>query len=493
MDFLLKKGPWKELFQGSMEGHPLEIFTNPDLTILVSLSETEGGKKIGMVIECFRVLHAKGELEAFVAALPKEALALIKHNEEETEKFMVVSSRPAYVANEEEKANPVLEELLKNLDDTTQIMNDVSSAYGLELVDIKDTSEETKESFFSQTLIMQFLSPLARKLEKPSPEGKIVSFGKIMLGKTKEGRPAEEPMSMFQKTIVCEGSNAERKHAMHLLIEGCMLSGMTAIVFDFENLFAGIATPSENAKELQKSGVDLDPMGFPAKHFFAGEQLKIEISAINPKGFTEIFGFGENPASKKIEETMQAEKFVSIGELAKKISEGAIEGHFNDYQRLAAERYLKLVEAVYPNLFGEQISAKAIAEPSTKGIGRANILHLESLDSRAVFLVLDSVANSLADFFSKKGSSKETKAIVFLPNAEKFLSHAEENPMALEIIEDFKKIEKYGIGFAFETTKELDLQESARETAEARITMIKGNDAGIHLKNQKIYRVNLRP
>ena len=45
MDFLLKKGPWKELFQGSMEGHPLEIFTNPDLTILVSLSETEGGKK----------------------------------------------------------------------------------------------------------------------------------------------------------------------------------------------------------------------------------------------------------------------------------------------------------------------------------------------------------------------------------------------------------------------------------------------------------------
>jgi hypothetical protein len=493
LEFLIKEGPWKELFKGTMDNQEIAIYTNPNLIILVSAVEKEGDVPIGIILEAHKVFHATGELEAFVSALPKETIAIIKHDEHETKKFLVVASKPSYANYDEEKVNLGLEEILQNLEKSSEIMKNITIAYDLELTDIKDTPDETKEAFFAQPLLMQLLSPKTGKGIQMNEENKAISFGEVTLGLAKDSRTVKEPMVIFKKTIISEGKKAERMHAMHILIEGCMLSGATAIILDWDNSFSGLTKPTKNTGELQKFGVEIDPIGFPVKDFFAGEQIKTEISTISHKGFTEIFGFGNNPASKKILELMGEQKFGSMQAFLKRVSEEKTEGHFNEYQKHCALRFLLLVNQMYENIFGEQMDIKKISEGGIKGISRASIIHSENTDDRTKLFIINSLLNSLLEFFSKKGELKNLKAIVFIPNASKFLAREEQNKIAEEIIEDLKKLEKYGIGFVLETEKEIELQTALRDSAETRVILIKENDAGIQVKNQKVYRVNLRP
>jgi len=492
MDFQLKHGPWKELFSGRIEGSPLEIYTNPDFVILVGITEKEGQKTVGMVVECFRAFDAKGEIEKFVSSFPREANVLIKHNPDKTRKFLLMSSKASYVEYSEEKINKELDFLFRNIDEHTQAMKDVSKAYELILTDLKQADDETKEAFFVQPLLMMFLAPLKERLDS-IVEKKRTSFGSVTLGVTKEGTIADEPIALFKKTIISEGKEHERLHAMHLLVEGSMLSGANAIIVGWQNLFSGLVNPTKRLSELQKFRIELDPIGFPVKDFFAEEQVTVSIDTLSPKGFPEIFGFTGNAASKKISEIIKEQKPASIKEIEKKLGEAESKGDFNEYQRHSALRFLALVESMYPKLIGKKIDVEKFSKGGVKGIGRANIIHLENLDDRAKLIVLNSLTNCLYRHFSEKGSSKELKAIVFLPSALELISIESHNAMTQEIIENFEKLEKYGIGFVLEAEKESELPEKIRENAEARIVSVKGADAGIHLKNHKPYRVYLRP
>ncbi|MDD5163860.1 MAG: hypothetical protein PHD95_06690 [Candidatus ainarchaeum sp.] len=493
MEFLIKEGPWRELFKGTVESHEIGIYTNPNLTVLVSIVEKEGDVPIGLVLEAYKVFHATGELEAFVSALPKEATAIIKHSEHETEKFLLIASKPSYASYDEEKINIELEEILRNLEQSSEILKNITIAYELDLTEIKEAPDEIKEAFFSQPLLMQMLSPKYKKITALAEERRAISFGEVSLGLAKDGKAVKEPMAIFKKTIISEGKKSERMHAMHVLIEGCMLSGATAIILDWDNAFSGLSKPTKNTLELQKFGLEIDPIGFPVKDFFVGEQIKTEISTISPAGFPAIFGLGDNPASKKISELMGTQKFGSMEAFMKKVSEEKIETHFNDYQKHCALRFLLLVNEMYANLFGEQMDVKKISEGGIQGISRASIIHPENNDDREKLFVLDSLLNCFLEHFSKKGELKNLRAIVFIPNASKFLAREEQNKIAEEITEDLKKLEKYGIGFILETEKEIELQPAVREIAETRVILIKENDAGIHVKDEKVYRVELRP
>ena len=68
MEFRLAEGPWKEMFKGVFEDYGVEIYSNPESVILVSILEKEADVVKGAVVELYKVFSAKGELQGFMTA-----------------------------------------------------------------------------------------------------------------------------------------------------------------------------------------------------------------------------------------------------------------------------------------------------------------------------------------------------------------------------------------------------------------------------------------
>ncbi len=491
--FRFSQGPWTKLFEGTVEGQSIEIHSNNESMILVIVYEKEKDNIVGMVLELFKAFSCSGEIEAFTESLPKDAIVFLKHNENRTFKFFVLGSSPMYCEYDEEKAISEFDDLLKNTNNTAKMIMDVSKAYDLSLTPIHEALEDEKQAFFAEPIAMQMLSHATMVPQKKGAAEITGIPGELLLGITKDGSIAKEPLELFNKTIITGPNEQYRMHLAHIVIEGALLSSLAVVVIDWKNSFRGLSEPTKDLQGLRKFKVDFEPIGFPVAHFTVPENIKIELGAVDMRGLLELFGAGNNSATKIIVQKNSQKKHKNSNDLIETIRKTASTEETSPYQLNKAVRILSLFELHYPNLFNGPNNFYEIAKSWMKGLGRAGIIHMENNDEKTNIMVVHSIIRGLLAHFKEQGATNRLRAMIVIPETKKILPAIETNSISRTIASELIELAAYGVGFTVSAEKATELSKEISEKAESEIGIIEKNDVGIKIKNRKNYRALLRP
>jgi len=491
MEFKLSDGPWSTLFKGEIQGHALEVIANPAGLILAIVYESADGKKTGLLVQCYKVFLAKGNLEGFIDTLPRKAILLEKHSENQTNKFLLLDSGMTYSAYEENAAIQETDALMAKIRSFSSLVREVSTAYDIDLLDLENASDEEKMAFHSIPLVGLLISPAVKR--KESAMRIEMGHGEIMLGITKKGAIVKEPFDFFDRVMVSGGGKGDRMHLFHVLIESALLSNIPATVIDWGNSFSGLKFPNENAEELKKYKVDLDRLGFPLTFYSVGQDLKADLNHIAPAAFLEAFGLAGTPQGVIIEQAMGIGKSGDIAKLIDRVNEIPEGEHVTPFKKREVIRILALIENIYPKLFSGANPIKQISQGWVRGIGRANIVLLEKNDLRKNFLVLQSVVRGLLAEFKAMGKSSGIKALLFLSEGNMVVPQFKGSSISGQIAADLAKAREYGLGFVIETKDKVNIAKEVKDQIQCSLAVIQGNDVGVSVKNRKNYRVLVRP
>lgn len=487
----LTHGPWTKIFKGIVEGFESEIYTNPESMMLSLIYEKNSkGKTVGAVVELFKIFYAKGKLSAFVETLPKKAMALVIHSEEKTHKFLLIDSGPVYVPLNKE-FNIRVEALIAKIVSFSNLLQDVSTAYDIDLIEIENCSDEEKAAFFSLPLINILAMPIIkRRGESTLVE---ISHGEIHFGLTKQGTVAKEPLDFFDRVMVFGGEAKDRFHVLHIIAESAMLAGLPVIIIDWDNAFNGLHHPNENEKELEKYKVKLEPIGFPIKIFKAGEDFKAQINLIDAQTFVELFGIGKNVAAQVIAEAFKFGPSRSIRELLENISKVEESAKITPFKKREAQRIVEVINDVYPDLFSGEIPVEEMVKPWARGLGKASILVFSREDMRKNLLILQTAIRAIYYHLKQQGKSDKLKGMLIFTHGNELIPKFKTKRVNEIVALDLSLLRNYGFGLAIEAEDRINIHDEIKRILISYIGVIAKNDVGIVIEKRKNYRALLRP
>lgn len=492
MEFRVRNGPWEKRFSGEMEGFEVEMHSNPEGLLLVTVLEKENQKIKGAVIELFKVFFAEGSIEDFIETLPKEAIVLLRHEPKETTKFLLLSSSPSYAKYEENAFCDEAEQLMEKLETSGSMLKDFSKAYDLQLTELEKAPERIKSSFFSQPInIPLIVVPKTGRMGEESTPSKITGRGTIILGLTKANTVISEPIELMLKTTVFGSSAKDRKHVIHLIAEGALMSSIPVIIFDWDKSFTGLNSPNPEAKILKDYSIELEPIGFPVKHF-TREEISVDLNLISVKGLIELIGMKEGEEQQIISKLIKDTKPNSIEELIASTKKMELRDESRITSKYRTIRILSLIKAKYKKLFKGSNDIKEVSRNWGKSIGRAGIIHMEGLDTNSSTLLIHNILKGLWSEYSK--SKQETiNAMVMLPEIKEVLDTRKQTVITTEIIELLDNLKTAGIGFALSSDRPIDLRKEIMKISESQIFLITRNDVSVKVSNSKQFRIKLRP
>jgi len=492
MKFELRNGPWKTVFEGKFQEHEMEILMNPEQVMLVAIYEKEGPETVGVILQSFAVFSAVGEAETFIESLQKEAIILSRHDGKHTVQFLAIASQHVYVKAEEQKVLKAVDKLLEEVSGEGNKIESVAKSFELQLTPLGKCSSAIKQSFFSQPFVIPMLAKEAKRIEIEKEEAQVDSGAEgaaVILGISKTGKQIKEPLQMFQRTIVSDGTMQQREEFIRIIVESFLLANTPVLIFDENNSFSSLAHPAKNALELQTHGIQIDPMGFPTKEFKIAKSIKINVNNISTGGLMQLFGWGDEEAEKIVVEGLKKGKVKGLEGLSDNVE--SLESE-NPFLKKRIGRVLNLINGLYPQMFDGDNNIEEIVQRKFKNIGRASIVSMEKIDPRALTLLLESLSTELINFFSKKGEAKTTRLLVVIPRVERVFM-IKENLALKEFIRMLTEMKRFGINFIIGTDKRSDLSKELLQLCETKASIIKENDAAIDFPNSKNYRILVRP
>jgi len=493
MEFRVRNGPWEKKFSGEMEGFEVEMHSNPDGLLLVTVLEKENQEIKGAVVEVFKVFFAEGSIEDFIDTLPKEATVLMKHEPKETIKFMLLSSSPSYVKYEENPFCDEVEELMEKLETSSSMLKDFSKAYDLQLIELEKSPERIKSSFFSQPIVLPLISPKGENIAgEETGSANITGKGTIMLGLTKANTVINEPIGLMMKTTIFGSSPKDRKHVIHLIAEGALMSSISVIIFDWDKSFTGLNRANPQGKILKEYNIEFEPIGFPLKNF-TRDDISVDLNLINVKGLIELIGMKQGEEQQIISKLIKDAKPNSIEELISFAKKMDLRDESKITNKYRAIRILSLIQTKYKKLFKGKNDIKEMSKNWAKSIGRAGLIHMEGLDDTASILLIHNILKGLWTEYSKTGKKGEVNAMVLLPEIREVLDSRNQTIISTEIIELLDKLKSVGIGFALSSDRPIDLRKEIMKISESQIFLITRNDVGVKVAKSKQFRIKLRP
>ncbi len=487
--FKIREGPWKRLFEGVFQEYEIAIYSNPDSVLMVLIIDKKDGKIVGSVLELYKMFYASGDIEQFVSTLPRDIILIQKHQENVNQKFLLLAGKPVYVNWVEKEFQNTTDELLKKISVSSKMIKDISKAYDLELIEMLEAPLDVKNSFFSEPLMVP-ISTTASRINKKISEHEEQLVKEIMLGKTREGKIIEEPIEFINTSIITGGMEPDRKTMMQVLLEGMLLNKIPAIIFDYNNEFVGLGTPN-NSIELKE--FNQEPIGFPVKRFNPGENLFIDLKLFNSEGLIEFIGAGDNKPSQTISTLIELTEFNNIKELIQTIKNEEPSEQFSEYEIHKAKRILQVIELHYSKLLSQKNSFNELTENQIKGIGKASLLELKTIEEKKQFLITYSVVKLVLETLKKIGKTNQTKLVIAIPSSEKIIPKENPNLLQQELNNIILELTEYGCGVILETPILTELSTQTIEKTKSTFTIIRGKDVGVQLKNKKSYRIILKP
>ena len=488
--FKLANGPWEKLFEGKFQKHDLVLYSNPEKILMMLILEKKLDKIEGAIVELYKVFHGIGDVESFTEALPRDVLIVIKHDEKQTIKFLMLGSKPTYVNWNETDFTKEVDSLVKKLETSSSMIKDVSKAYELTLQEISESNPDVQTAFFTQPMLVPLMATSSHNLGAAAAgDGlKALTQGDIVIGLTRDKKKIIEPLALFKSVIVSEGTDKDRIRILQVLGESALLSNTPVLFIDKDKSFAGIGEASKEDAELDKYQVEIDPLGFPIKNYKPTNNVKVDLNLISPEGVAEIFGVGDKDFPRILKLVLSQGEVTTIDELADKISEMEQTEEFSEFQIQKTSRILKLMNIIYPGLFGGSNEMSSIMKKGASNIDRASAIDFSLLDDRGSVLLVHSLVKG-----ALKESAKGGRVMAIIPQAEFLQAKGKQHKISKEIYSTLNELTAKGSLFALATKKVIDIDPETRKNAMVKINVVSGNDAGIQLKEKKSYRVLIRP
>jgi len=482
VDFKIDFGPWDSVFEGKAYGHSVEIVANRENFYLVFIYEEIQGKKIGALVEGYKALVCKGNMEAFINTFPKQCMGVLKTLGDKTQKVFFVSFEPTYLDFNSEDYLKKLDVLLKENMDGVNTIVELARASSLELKElgqssIKDYFQIIGDPFVMRVLLSPKRSSGLTKLElKDSlPEEKAA---KIQLGMTKNRELVMEKSRNLYRTAITGSQEKAISYALYIIAENLLLEGKQIIVFDRNNYFDGLSRASKNDLILKENLVEYEPAGFPAKKIKAKIEMKVSLKETNLHLLLDTIGCFDESVEKGILPIYETSQFDSPTELL-----GFIEkmDSLNDFQKLKAERIIRIIDAQYNGLFGKSIEIGEVIKNWTGTLGRATIIDIKDL-SEPEKIIFTQAAISYFDKSIKSEGTSDTSIII--SKADSLLSSE-------FFIGELLKLEHTGFGFIMGSEK--PIPEEIEKIIQTKMTAVAKNDFAVNSFNNPSYRVILRP
>lgn len=492
--FKLNDGPWKKLFEGEFQGMPVELYKNPDNFLLVLIFELGKKKVKGAVVQLHYPFQAKGSLEALAESVPKDLLVLEKKEKRQTAKWLLISSPAEYWKWKEAGFQKDFAKRLKEMKNYAKTVKEHAKGYAVGLKPLKECTREVRSAFFNEPVLVPALAGKLPKEEKKKELGKEVVEEEVVLGKDKGEKIVSESMAEFSETLVEDGREDDRKHVLHVLAENALLSRLALTVLDWEDDFQGLAVSSKRLEGLKEAGIEVEPVGFPVKHFYAFKELKVDVNLLGGTALTTLFGVGNEQVAGLIREKMKLKRYAGFPELIEEVKKEKASDKINQFEINKAARVLQLIDRRYPGLFGANNPIGAVSSVWMKGMGQAGIVHLEDLpDRRSRLMLVHSLLKGLKEHYEDQGASRQLKALLVMPKAERLVGLEKQSVLQQEMVKALKDFNEWGLGFVLESEHAVDLDEELVEQAKAKVSLVKGLDAAVSLEGKKRLRLEIRP
>ncbi len=485
----LSHGPWKEIFSGEWTGYSTKFYENPEKTALVIIEDRREGVIKGHLVITYQIYIVEGNTSTLAEKLPGNTIVLEKHYPSFKAKYLIMSPGPSYV-KVGESMNMVLDNSFRKLEEMHDKLMEESAAYDIRTVPLKNSPEEYIARLFSEPFLLP--SILIRKAAaSAATPGKAQAMAKALLGRRITGELADENIQSFASTIVI-GDSAQARNAFHILMENCVLTGITGIVLDENKEFLGMEAPNKNFN--QQEFPNLQPIGMPV-NTVSKSQVHININHLNGDQLREAL---ELPRSDK-----------NPGEEAGKLLDKAIESHAEEYSSLKgmeeeilantpeskkfyayqAIRMIRVLHKAHPSMFGGRIDLNSLVSPYLKRVGSIARIDVSGYPEHVKRLLAFSVVKSLYKKYKGELASRELKALVFMKNGPVYTA---DTPTGRELKNMMLDSINYGVGTCISAAEEADLDPVLIKNATIKIEFTGEKEVAVKEMHSRPYRAVLR-
>lgn len=482
VDFKIDFGPWEPIFAGKAYGHEVEIVTNQEHIYLVFIYELLGEKKVGALVEGYKALVARGQIESFINTLPKASMGVIKNDTEKSQKVFFLTFETIYLDfNQEDYLKKLDYSIQKNIESIRTIV-DLGRTSSIELKELGEASIKDYFQIVGDPFVMKVLlspkrtSGLTRMSFKETEVEEKQT--KIQLGLTKNREIAIEKTRNLYRTSITGENESETQYCAYIIAENLLLEGKQVILFDSQHYFEGLASASKNDFKLKEQLVEYEPSGFPVKKIIAKENMKVSLKDTELHLLLDTIGCGDNDLETGLLDLFEKTNFNTPIEL---IGELLNAEKLNDFQKLKAERILRIIDKKYANIFGKNIDFQELVKKWPGSLGRATIIDTSKLDKKENLLFTQAAMNYL-----QKSVKNES-----VPEIALILNKTEELLKVKKIIQIINELETSGFGAIF--VGKNTVPEELEDSIVTKINIIKGNDIAINVKGKPSYRIYLRP
>lgn len=486
MDFKLDFGPWETIFSGSTYGHEVEIVSNPEHFYLVLIFDKREGRRVGAVIEGYKAYYAKGAMESFIQTLPKPSFGIEKTIGDRTGKIFFLSFDPFYVDFKQEDFSRKIDIAIKKVDESAVTIVDLARASSLDLKDLSTIAKTDYSPILGDPFTMKAL--IAG--QKPSDLSKIdlsqtvnldaqTSGPMIQLGLNKAREIIKEPIESFKRTQIV-GQGVALQYALYIITENLLLENMPVIIFDSIDYFDGLSIASNDSASLKDELVDYEPLGFPLRQFNAKDTIKVSLKDTDLIFVLELIGLADLEFQKNLSLFSFTARTNTPEELIQKVIETK---DLSEYEKLRAERILKIIEKSFKGMFGPEMPPTELTKPIPGKLGRALVIDTRNLNKEEKVLFMHTIIRQLTKSVVQ---NQPTNCMLVIPEAGLlFEQNSQKATTAL------LRLENRGIGVVIAAEK--DLPDELSSTMNAKINIVAGKDVAVSVKGKRSYRVNLRP
>lgn len=432
----------------------------------------------GMVFFMVKLFSIEGKVGSFSDALEENSVVIQKKTPTFTGNFLALMTNPEYVKFLPRDLIGATEKHFDELEKKSVEARKKSADFEVKLVEARYSELEKTNELFGEPLALP--SVVVRK-EGPGLVSKQAT-GRIHLGINLEGGKTEEQAKAFLLTTVY---GPETTLALHVLMEGCLLNGISGVVFEG---FKNIETPNKNTDDYSKYGIDVDPLGMPVRKFRPGSDFFIELGLLNKELFGDITGSGQGKAIELIGKALE-KKPLGLNQLIEALV--GIKEEENKYFAARAIRICRLLDLAYPGLFDGKLEPKEIVAPWLKKMGRIAIIDTRNTRPSIKKGIIYSTLKTLYENYRKEFAGPNIKVIVIV--SEKDLFGKGTTSLDRETNALLKMVGEYGIGVCINAENEMDIDPEIKQNSTMQIQTMESNNASIKEHTKKGYRIKLRP
>jgi hypothetical protein len=487
----LNHGPWSEIFLGTWSGYEVHLFENPEKFTLTIIYEKARGKTKGMAILLNKYFMVGGDTSRLLKTLGGYALVFEKNYPSFKRRYLSLSSGPRYIDMEKELPSTAVDEAFKKIEEMSERAVELSHGLGVELTELKNAKEDEISSLFSEPIL---LPGIVMREGGRAPAAAVPAVKRpgamLVLGKKITGGNAQVSIDELATTVII-GPIESRKKAVQVLMESCVLNGVSVIIFDEDGSFEKMGAPNRDFE--YEAYPDLQPIGMPLKT----TDLTVDLNLIDAEMFKEIIGMSPEKESlgktamELISRVLKESQgsLESLSDMEEKLL--TLEEEVKRFHVYRAVRMVKVCDNAYAGVFAGKIEMHRFISPYAKSMGsisRVDVSNIpQNLKKAFAFSLIKSLYEQLRE------STPELRIVVFFVRGVDIAPSAVKKRLDEALLKTLQECSQFGVGYCLGVQHGIDLNPQILESSSLRFDFITNEEAAVKEANQRAYRMKLRP